>query len=154
MELRRLITCQREVVLVLIPVELLIDTVSAEKHQRSPRTSVSLATVKPFSYRTSLAMCTCKPIFSLSTPWVNIFYSYPTNASPAEASEGPNSEGEKKRKRIEDETLLLGHVSLLTAVILTKDEKYIITSDRDEHIRVSWYPEAYCIERYCLGHRK
>ncbi|OCH87825.1 WD40 repeat-like protein [Obba rivulosa] len=51
-------------------------------------------------------------------------------------------------------TLILGHVSLLTDFLLTSDEKYIVTADRDEHIRVSWYPQGYVIERYCLGHRR
>jgi tRNA (guanine-N(7)-)-methyltransferase subunit TRM82 len=53
-----------------------------------------------------------------------------------------------------DGTLVLGHASLLTAMALTQDEKYIITADRDEHIRVSHYPEGYDIERFCLGHTK
>lgn len=53
-----------------------------------------------------------------------------------------------------DGTLILGHTSLLTAMALTQDEKYIITADRDEHIRVSHYPEGYDIERFCLGHSK
>jgi len=50
--------------------------------------------------------------------------------------------------------LVLGHASLLTCCLLTPDEDFIITSDRDEHIRVSWYPEGYVIEAYCLGHEK
>ncbi|KAF6761502.1 guanine-N7--methyltransferase subunit Trm82 [Ephemerocybe angulata] len=50
--------------------------------------------------------------------------------------------------------LILGHVSPLNAMLLTDDEKYIITSDRDEHIRVSWYPQGFNIEMYCLGHHK
>lgn len=51
-------------------------------------------------------------------------------------------------------TLVLGHTSLLTSFLLSVDEKYILTADRDEHIRVSWYPQGYCIESYCLGHKK
>lgn len=59
--------------------------------------------------------------------------------------------------------LLLGHVSLLTdlACITLADEtlspprqrRYILTSDRDEHIRVSrGIPQTHVIEGYCLGH--
>ncbi|EJD07318.1 uncharacterized protein FOMMEDRAFT_164318 [Fomitiporia mediterranea MF3/22] len=72
----------------------------------------------------------------------------------AEASLLQKSDSMVPSKRRVDESLLLGHVSLLTTLLLTKDEKYIITADRDEHIRVSWYPEAYTIERFCLGHKK
>ncbi|KAG1728050.1 WD40-repeat-containing domain protein [Suillus paluster] len=50
--------------------------------------------------------------------------------------------------------LILGHASLLTTFQLTADEQYIVTADRDEHIRVSWYPQGYTIESYCLGHQK
>jgi tRNA (guanine-N(7)-)-methyltransferase subunit TRM82 len=50
--------------------------------------------------------------------------------------------------------LILGHTSMLTTFTLTPDERYIITADRDEHIRVSWYPQGFNIERFCLGHQK
>ncbi|KAI8979483.1 WD40-repeat-containing domain protein [Mycotypha africana] len=47
---------------------------------------------------------------------------------------------------------IVGHVSMVTDMLLTPDEKYVITSDRDEHIRVSRYPNGYNIESFCLGH--
>ncbi|KIY68892.1 WD40 repeat-like protein [Cylindrobasidium torrendii FP15055 ss-10] len=50
--------------------------------------------------------------------------------------------------------LILGHTSVLTSFTMSHDEKYVITADRDEHIRVSWYPQGFCIESYCLGSTK
>lgn len=56
--------------------------------------------------------------------------------------------------------LLLGHVSLLTDVVCTSlkspagnARSYILTADRDEHIRVSrGIPQSHIIEGFCLGH--
>ncbi|KAI8367608.1 WD40-repeat-containing domain protein [Radiomyces spectabilis] len=56
------------------------------------------------------------------------------------------SEEEKQMKP------LVGHVSMVTDMILCNNEKYIVTSDRDEHIRVSRFPNGYTIESFCLGH--
>ncbi|KAI8888112.1 WD40 repeat-like protein [Backusella circina FSU 941] len=47
---------------------------------------------------------------------------------------------------------IVGHVSMVTDMVLTSDEKYVVTADRDEHIRVSRYPNGYNIESFCLGH--
>jgi tRNA (guanine-N(7)-)-methyltransferase subunit TRM82 len=51
--------------------------------------------------------------------------------------------------------LLLGHVSMLTdlAYAESKGRGYIITADRDEHIRVSrGPPQGHIIEGFCFGH--
>jgi tRNA (guanine-N(7)-)-methyltransferase subunit TRM82 len=50
----------------------------------------------------------------------------------------------------------LGHVSMLTKVLLAEweDRAYILTADRDEHIRVSrGIPQAHVVERFCQGHQ-
>lgn len=68
----------------------------------------------------------------------------------AKAREGPKFEYQ----------LLLGHVSMLTDVQFATEEVdgktrgYIITADRDEHIRISrGPPQAHIIEGFCLGHK-
>ena len=79
--------------------------------------------------------------------------SYPVEAS-SKVEVGAPSSTSKGFKESGDGKLLMGHVSLVTTFLLTPDEKFIITADRDEHIRISWYPESFVIERYCLGHMK
>ncbi|KAG2382921.1 hypothetical protein C9374_004888 [Naegleria lovaniensis] len=44
----------------------------------------------------------------------------------------------------------MGHLAMLTGLIL--NEKYIITSDRDEKIRITNYPEYFLVHNFCLGH--
>jgi len=55
---------------------------------------------------------------------------------------------------METGTLILGHLSMLLDILVTHDMKYILTTDRDEKIRVSMFPNCYNIISYCLGHAK
>lgn len=66
----------------------------------------------------------------------------------------PNKATEKSEPSFEHK-LLFGHVSLLTdiALVALGSRWYIITADRDEHIRISrGIPQAHVIEGFCLGH--
>ncbi|KAK6338461.1 tRNA (guanine-N(7)-)-methyltransferase non-catalytic subunit trm82 [Orbilia blumenaviensis] len=79
-------------------------------------------------------------------------YEIPTSAEVEEVSEAK---------------LLLGHVSLLTTLTTAtssspresvqngssgNEKRYIITADRDEHIRITNYPLTHVIHGFCLGH--
>lgn len=57
--------------------------------------------------------------------------------------------------------LVLGHVSMLTDIVFAtavdegsdKSKNYLVTSDRDEHIRISRSPpQSHVIEGFCMGH--
>ncbi|KAJ3006514.1 WD repeat-containing protein 4 [Thoreauomyces humboldtii] len=52
------------------------------------------------------------------------------------------------------EALILGHVSMLTAMTMSKGGDYVLTADRDEKVRVSRYPLAFDIIQFCLGHKE
>lgn len=45
-----------------------------------------------------------------------------------------------------------GHISQILDLKVSHDTKFIITSDRDEKIRISNYPATHEIEAFCLGH--
>ncbi|RVE57761.1 hypothetical protein OJAV_G00202430 [Oryzias javanicus] len=53
-----------------------------------------------------------------------------------------------------DGELKLGHLSMLLAVVVSPDDRFIITADRDEKIRVSHRGSPYNIQAFCLGHRQ
>ncbi|XP_061215228.1 tRNA (guanine-N(7)-)-methyltransferase non-catalytic subunit WDR4 [Neopsephotus bourkii] len=53
-----------------------------------------------------------------------------------------------------DGKLELGHLSLLLDVALSPDDRYILTADRDEKIRISLAKAPYYIVSFCLGHRE
>lgn len=52
---------------------------------------------------------------------------------------------------------ILGHVSMLTGITLAKNsegQKYVITSDRDEHIKISHYPQCFIVDKWLFGHKE
>ncbi|CAM0138871.1 hypothetical protein VKS41_006329 [Umbelopsis sp. WA50703] len=71
-------------------------------------------------------------------------YCFPTEI-PADDLSNKKDEQQKHKP-------IVGHVSMVTDMVLSADEKYVITADRDEHIRVSRYPNGYNIESFCMGH--
>ncbi|KAG9017028.1 tRNA (guanine-N(7)-)-methyltransferase non-catalytic subunit trm82 [Tulasnella sp. 427] len=94
-------------------------------------------------------------------------YQYPMVPPPEPESGAPgsstppkpsNSRGRKVQQTSEDKPrhgeLILGHTSVITNFTLTPRDDFVISGDRDEHIRISWFPEGYNIERFCMGHRK
>ncbi|EKX55364.1 hypothetical protein GUITHDRAFT_99147 [Guillardia theta CCMP2712] len=47
---------------------------------------------------------------------------------------------------------LLGHISSLTDMRISPSGSRLLTSDRDEKVRISNFPHAFEIEAFCLGH--
>lgn len=71
-----------------------------------------------------------------------------------QAEKGPKQVKEAPKFKHE---LILGHVSMLTDVVCSSvgSRSYILTADRDEHIRVSrGLPQAHVIEGFCQGHEE
>lgn len=52
---------------------------------------------------------------------------------------------------------ILGHVSMLTDVAISKGpdgKQYIFTADRDEHIKISHYPQSFIVDKWLFGHQE
>ncbi|XP_078712317.1 tRNA (guanine-N(7)-)-methyltransferase non-catalytic subunit WDR4 isoform X2 [Lampetra fluviatilis] len=47
---------------------------------------------------------------------------------------------------------LLGHLSMLLDLAVTEDARFVVTSDRDEKVRVSLLDAPHNIHTFCLGH--
>lgn len=57
----------------------------------------------------------------------------------------------------EESQPILGHVSMLTDIMMVKDSaghRFIITSDRDEHIKISHYPQCFIVDKWLFGHKQ
>ncbi|QLL31934.1 hypothetical protein HG536_0C01010 [Torulaspora globosa] len=57
----------------------------------------------------------------------------------------------------EESQPILGHVSMLTDIIMAKDSaghRFVITSDRDEHIKISHYPQCFIVDKWLFGHKQ
>ena len=82
-------------------------------------------------------------------------FSYPLLWTPdLSQPEKPKRDALTSHENPSGGTLILGHASLLTSFALSADERYVISADRDEHIRVSWFPQGWSVEMFCLGHEK
>lgn len=51
---------------------------------------------------------------------------------------------------------ILGHVSMLSDVLVAEQngKQFILTGDRDEHIRVTHYPKSYVAKHWLFGHKE
>lgn len=95
-----------------------------------------------------------RPIIRVSWRFPDSLHRYTLHPNNKPVDEKTTSDVLASHENPSSGELILGHASLLTNCLLTPDEKFIITADRDEHIRVSWYPDGYVIESFCLGHKK
>jgi tRNA (guanine-N(7)-)-methyltransferase subunit TRM82 len=80
------------------------------------------------------------------------------NRHALKQQQAQRNSGPTKQAPTFEHHLILGHVSVLTDLAIGSDKskndrEYILTADRDEHIRVSrGVPQAHIINNYCFGH--
>jgi WD40 repeat protein len=69
------------------------------------------------------------------------------------SSAAPASPSKKAAPSASPSTYLCGHSStVITDVGVTNDGKFLLSSDRNEKIRVAFFPNSYEIQSFCLGH--
>ena len=83
----------------------------------------------------------------------------PTSDNNKKKKEGTKVEGEGAKTGLKALAPIAGHVSVVTSLTMIpsgpgRGGGLLVTGDRDEHIRVSRYPQGWAVERYLLGHRK
>ena len=82
--------------------------------------------------------------------------SYPLLAPPA-ADPAPSAANPAKAEKA---TPILGHVSMLNAILFLPASMtfahpdFVISGDRDEHVRVSRYPRGEVIEKFLWGSKR
>jgi WD40 repeat protein len=76
-----------------------------------------------------------------------------TSTSSSSSSSSPSSSATTTCSHLSYFGCLLGHCSTLSDALLSADERFVVSSDRDEKIRISHFPNAYSIHAFALGHR-
>jgi len=75
---------------------------------------------------------------------------------PTDAPSSTSNENEAVKPKSTPKRLLLGHTaSMLTGLnVVSSDQQqqFILTADRDEKVRISYFPETHIIHGYLLGH--
>jgi len=97
-------------------------------------------------------------------PSQTVFQSDPDQEAPKAATNAPTQgkdgkatvEGDESKTVPKALAPIAGHVSVLTSltIIPSGSSGLLVTADRDEHIRISRYPQGWSIVSYLLGHRK
>jgi tRNA (guanine-N(7)-)-methyltransferase subunit TRM82 len=124
-----------------------------ENGHQADASAESEGTPQPESEKTD------KPAFKPSA--TNLTVHTKRNLRALEAQMKQQSFTARKEPLKFEHKLLLGHVSMLTDALSARHQvegqwrDYIITADRDEHIRISrGPPQAHIIEGYCLRHEE
>lgn len=117
----------------------------SDKRANTPDSSFSLVLIKrqPFSKRPSAVTTSLDDMDLIVSDKFGDVFSVPL----------------MDKRAIDEKTLapILGHVSMLTCIDMATDEngrQCVITSDRDEHIRVSYFPKSYVIKKWLFGHKE